>query len=107
ARQSSSDLTAVIAKLVNDKDPQVRRESAIALHHNKSPEMPKLWAKLAVQHDGQDRWYLEALGIGAADQWDRSFLEYIKLVPDPLKTQAGKDIVWRARTDEAVPYLAQ
>jgi putative membrane-bound dehydrogenase-like protein len=107
ARQSSSNLTAVIAKLVNDKDPQVRRECAIALHHNKSPEMPKLWAKLAVQHDGEDRWYLEALGIGAADQWDSSFSEYTKLVPDPLQIQAGKDIVWRARTDEAVPYLAQ
>src|SRR5690606_20824463 len=32
---------------------------------------------------------------------------YTKLVPDPLKTEAGRDIVWRARTDEAIPYLAQ
>jgi len=28
------------------------------------------------------------------------------LVKDPLKDAASKDIVWRARTDEAVPYLA-
>jgi putative membrane-bound dehydrogenase-like protein len=107
ARQNSTNLMAVIAKLVNDKDPQVRRECAIALHHNQSPQMPSLWAKLAVQHDGKDRWYLEALGIGAAEQWDKCFIAYNKLVPDPLKTQAGKDIVWRARTDKAVPYLAQ
>lgn len=107
ARQSSSDLIGIISKLVSDKDPQVRREAAIALHHNTSPKMPKLWAKLAVQHDGKDRWYLEALGIGAADNWDKVFLEYAKLVPDPLKTEAGRDIVWRARTDEAIPYLAQ
>jgi putative heme-binding domain-containing protein len=107
ARQSSTNLIRVIEQLVDDKDPQVRRECAIALHHNPSPEMPMLWAKLAIQHDGEDRWFLEALGIGAADQWDKCFLEYNKLVHDPLNTQAGKDIVWRARTDKALPYLAQ
>ena len=25
----------------------------------------RLWAELAAQYDGHDRWYLEALGIGA------------------------------------------
>ena len=28
-----------------------------------SPAAPALWAKLAQQHDDQDRWYLEALGL--------------------------------------------
>jgi len=30
-------------------------------------------AQLAAQHDGKDRWYLEALGIGADKQWDKFF----------------------------------
>jgi putative heme-binding domain-containing protein len=92
--------------LVNDPDAQVRRECAIALHHNKSPEAADLWATLAVQHDGKDRWYLEALGIGADKQWDNFFAAYVTKIKDPLQSEASRDIVWRARTDKAVPYIA-
>ena len=62
AREINSDVIGVIRALVNDKDPQVRRECALALHHNKSPEAASLWVALANQYDGKDRWYLEALG---------------------------------------------
>jgi len=107
ARELNADVIGVVKQLVNDPDAQVRRECAIALHHNKSPEAPELWATLAMQHDGKDRWYLEALGIGADKQWDSFFKAYLAKVKDPLQLSASRDIVWRARTDEAVPYLAQ
>ena len=107
ARELNADVIGVVKQLVNDPDAQVRRECAIALHHNKSPEAPELWATLAMQHDGKDRWYLEALGIGADKQWDSFFKAYLAKVKDPLQSSASRDIVWRARTDEAVPYLAQ
>ena len=107
ARELNADVINVVKQLVNDPDAQVRRECAIALHHNKSPEAPELWATLAMQHDGKDRWYLEALGIGADKQWDSFFKAYLAKVKDPLQLSASRDIVWRARTDEAVPYLAQ
>jgi putative membrane-bound dehydrogenase-like protein len=107
ARQVKTDIIKIIKELVNDNDPHVRRECAIALHHNKSKEMPSLWASLAQQHNGEDRWYLEALGIGAADQWEVCFDAYLKLVPQPNHTNAGKDIVWRARADKALPFLAE
>jgi putative membrane-bound dehydrogenase-like protein len=107
ARELNADVINVVKQLVNDSDAQVRRECAIALHHNKSPEAPELWATLAMQHDGKDRWYLEALGIGADKQWDSFFKAYLAKVKDPLQSSASRDIVWRARTDEAVPYLAQ
>lgn len=107
ARQTNSNVSGVVAQLVNDPDPQVRRECAIALRHNKSAEMPKLWAELANKYDGKDRWYLEALGISADRQWDSCFSVYNKMVGNPLQNQAGKDIVWRSRTDKAIPYLAQ
>ncbi|HRH49607.1 MAG TPA: c-type cytochrome [Panacibacter sp.] len=96
----------IITALVNDKDAQVRRECAVALHHNKSPQAAELWATLAMQHDGKDRWYLEALGIGADRQWDQFFAAYLAKVKDPLQGDGPKDIVWRARTDEAVPFIA-
>lgn len=106
ARQSKMDIIPVIKKLINDKDPQVRRECAIALRHNKSQEAPKLWASLAMQNDGKDRWYLEALGIGADRQWDSFFAAYLNMVKDPLSTVGGRDIVWRSRTDRSLPMLA-
>jgi putative membrane-bound dehydrogenase-like protein len=107
AAELKQNLTPLLITLVNDPDVQVRREVAIALHHNKSTEAAAIWATLASKHDGKDRWYLEALGIGADRQWDLFFKSYLTLVKDPLKDAAGKDIVWRARTDEAVPYLAK
>ena len=107
ARELNVDVICVVKQLVNDNDPQVRRECALALHHNKSAEAAELWATLASEHDGKDRWYLEALGIGADGQWNNFFKAYAAKVKDPLQNKATRDIVWRARTDEAVPYIAQ
>jgi putative membrane-bound dehydrogenase-like protein len=108
ARQMSGDITATVKQLINDPEPQVRRECAIALRHNKSPEAPGLWAQLANKHDGKDRWYLEALGIGADGNWDTYYAAWIKqLNTDPIANAGGRDIVWRARTKESVPMLAK
>lgn len=106
ARQLNAGLIQVIGQLVKDPDPQVRRECALALHFNKSPEAAAHWATLAAQHDGKDRWYLEALGIGAAGLWDRFFNAYLQNNPDPLSTAAGRDIVWRSRAAGSLPYLS-
>ena len=70
ARRAGLEVIPVVEKLVKDKSPQVRRESAIALRHSKSDKKTALWAKLAVQHTAADRWHLEALGIGAEGVWD-------------------------------------
>jgi putative membrane-bound dehydrogenase-like protein len=107
ASELNADVIGVIRKLVNDPDIQVRRECLLALHHSKSSEAADLWATLASKHDGKDRWYLEAIGIGADKQWDKFFAAYVNKVKDPLQNAGSQDIVWRARTDEAVPYLAQ
>ena len=106
ARQLKLDVVFYLKTLVKDANPQVRRECAIALHGNKSAEAPALWAELATQHDGKDRWYLEALGIGASENWDACFAAYLKKVADPTQTEGSRDIVWRARTDESVKFLA-
>lgn len=109
ARQLNNALTISSIKLLaNDANAQVRRECAIALHRNTAPEAPALWAQLAAMHDGKDRWYLEALGIGAAGQWDSFYSAYRQRVNnDPLSNVGGKDIVWRSRTKESVPMLAK
>ncbi|WP_044173438.1 PVC-type heme-binding CxxCH protein [Flectobacillus major] len=106
ARQLKLDVIGYVKNLVNDTDPQVRRECAIALHLSKSPEAPALWAQLASRHDGKDRWYLEALGIGADENWDACFKAYLGLVQNPNASLAGRDIVWRSRGESSVRLLA-
>jgi HEAT repeat protein len=73
ARELKIDVIPYVKQLVNDPEPQVRRECAIALHHNDSSEAAGLWAQLAKQYDGKDRWYLEAVGIGADKQWGKFY----------------------------------
>ena len=107
ARQLDVDIIPYVEQLAGDASPQVRREAAIALRHSEAEEAATLWAELAAQHDGEDRWYLEALGIGADGQWDRYFAAWKEKVGDDWNTPGGRDIVWRARTDAAIPMLAE
>jgi putative membrane-bound dehydrogenase-like protein len=107
AKSESLNVIKYITMLVKDNDIQVRRECALTLRHSSAPEAPALWALLAAKNDGTDRWYLEALGMGADRQWAGFFAAYLTMVPDPLLTEGSRDIVWRARTDEALPYLVK
>jgi hypothetical protein len=84
----------------------VRRDCAIALRHNESPEVPALWTQLALQHDGQDRWYLEALGIGADGQWDKCLDAYLAAGGN-INNPAGRDIVWRSRAAKTPALLVK
>lgn len=106
ARELNSIVLYAVGILAEDKDPQVLRECAIALHHRIDPLAPLLWAGLASKYDGKDRWYLEALGIGADGQWDAFFSAYQSKISNSLQSEASKNIVWRARTDAALPYLS-
>jgi putative membrane-bound dehydrogenase-like protein len=107
ARQHKQDLIALAKRLVHDKSPQVRRELLIGLRHSPSPEMPTIWAQLANQHDGQDRWYLEALGVSADLRSNECFAAWIKLVGNDWNTTSGRDIVWRSRSLDACEYLTK
>ncbi|MEO7298245.1 MAG: PVC-type heme-binding CxxCH protein [Verrucomicrobiota bacterium] len=107
ARDLKLDLIPYLQKLVKDSSAQVRRECAIALHHNSSTAAPQLWAQLASQYDGKDRWYLEALGIGAHEQEDKFFQAWLDSVGENWNTPPGRDIVWRSRSKLAPAYLAK
>ena len=106
-RSLQMDAVPLVKELVNDPSAQVRRECAIALRHDKSNEAPALWTRLAQQHDGKDRWYLEALGIGADKQEDRFFSAWLAAVGSRWNTPVGRDIVWRSRSPKAAALLAK
>jgi len=103
------DLTSVLAALVKDPAIEVRRDCAIALNQYTSAKHADFWATLASQHDGQDRWYLEALGIGAYNNWDACIAAWLEAnnakVGDPWANAAKRDVAWRSRAKQSPGLL--
>ncbi len=106
ARQLKLDLIPLLRTLVNDKSPQVRRECAVSLRFLDSADAHEIWAHLASQHDGKDRWYVEALGIAAYQKWDACLAAWQKLVGSKANSAAGRDIIWRSRAGDTPLLLA-
>lgn len=102
-----SALEGFLEKVVDDPSPQVRREVALALAFLGTQKAAELWSVLAEQHKADDRWYLEALGIGADQYPDLYFDAWKNKMGDDWMDAKGKDIVWRVRASESVPMLAE
>ncbi len=77
------------------------------MRHAKTSQSAKLWAELATRHDGEDRWYLEALGLSSDLNADACFDAWLAKVEDKWNTPAGRDLIWRVRAKEAPAYLAK
>lgn len=107
ARQAELDPIKTFEPHIRDQSPVVRREIALALRLCDCADMPRLWAALAAQHDGQDRWYLEALGIAAEGRWEACFASWVNRGQLDLDSAAARDIIWRSRAPQASRYLVQ
>ncbi|MDW3647804.1 MAG: c-type cytochrome [Bacteroidia bacterium] len=107
ARQNGIALFPILEKLANDPSPQVRREVLIAMRFMKGSAAAELWADLALQAESNDRWYLEALGIGSDLDAEQRFAAWQSKVGDQWNQGAGKNIVWRTRAQAAQPLLAR
>ena len=107
ARRHELPIEPVVRRLVNDTSALVRRECAISLHRQATPEAVELWVELALQHDGKDRWYLEALGIGEKGKEAASFETWLKKAGSAWDSPVGHDIIWCSRAPEAATYLTR
>lgn len=109
ARALSPEATrkAIDQLLTRNNSFPVWRECAIALRNLPASQRIPVWNQLAQKYLVPDRWYLEALGIGADLNWDPIFLAWLKNNPDPIATEAQRDIVWRSRSGLALPLLKQ
>ncbi|MFK7849282.1 MAG: PVC-type heme-binding CxxCH protein [Rhodothermales bacterium] len=105
ARKHNVGLEEILPTLANDESLQVRREVAVALRYFESENAPEIWTRLATQYDGADRWYLEALGIGATGKWDAAFANWKSHNQEDYTTPAASNIIWRSRAAEALPML--
>ncbi len=97
----------VVEELKDDASAKVRRECLIALRAHQTSRAASLWADLAVQHDGKDRWYLEALGIASDLNADACLAAWLNKVGKSWNSAAGRDIIWRSRSKDACDLLAQ
>jgi len=107
ARELKLDVVPLVKSLARDPSAQVRRECALSLRHQASPEAAQLWAQLAGQYDGSDRWYLEALGIGADRQWDAFLGAWLVAAGDKCETPTAREIVWRSRSKKTPELLVK
>ncbi|MBI2804713.1 MAG: c-type cytochrome [Planctomycetes bacterium] len=82
------------------------RERAIALRGQKHKEMGLQWSILATQGFRQDRWYLEALGIGADGNWDSVLDTVLKGGQLGEFNETYRNIVWRSRGTRTPELLA-
>src|SRR5690606_27347253 len=101
------DPVAALSPLGRDKDVHVRREVLIALRYADTDAAAQLWAALAEQYDGRDRWYLEALGIASDLHASRFFNAWFTRAAFNPSNPAHRDIVWRVRAPEAMRLLPE
>jgi putative membrane-bound dehydrogenase-like protein len=105
--QTKRDVVPDLIPLSNDENAAVRREVAIALRYSHTPEAAGLWVDLAKKYDGNDRWYLEALGIGADLHADLFFNTWLQNIEVDLKRKSHQDLIWRSRSSKAIPMLGE
>lgn len=105
AKQMGMSPSEVCGGMASDDSAAVRRELALALRFDESDSMPGVWSELAAQHDGKDRWYLEALGIGSDERPGECYEAWMERIESRWDTPAGRDIVWRVRADRAADAI--
>ena len=105
--QNQEDVVPYLSLVEGDKDAGVRREAATSLRYAHTPEAAKLWCKHVSAYDGIDRWYLEALGIGSDLHADLYFKTWLETTTPDLANKGHQDIIWRVRSDNALPLLAE
>lgn len=103
----SADILPYARQLVNDTAAAVRREVAIALRDVPFAQSKPLILTLIAGYDGQDRWYLEALGMAADGKAAQIYpLLLAKYGYNPLLwDNRMANLVWRLHPPAAVAAL--
>jgi putative heme-binding domain-containing protein len=104
-------LLAMVDRLCRDASPAVRREVAVALRDVPLEDCRGMLRELIEGYDGENRWYLEALGIASLKKETEVYRELIR--PRLRRTDyqawdaAATHLAWRFHTPEAIEDLHQ
>jgi putative membrane-bound dehydrogenase-like protein len=120
AQLDGADMLAIVKPVLNDPSPQVRREAALVLRDRNpalmtspylykdqtqpSAEWLDAMSRLAMQYDGKDRWYLEAIDIAAQGREDALYAR-LKNLNESKSNAAFGQLLWGLRPKTAVPDL--
>lgn len=107
-KQMKPDILPYARQLANDPSIAVRREVAISLRDIPLNKCREIIISLAKSYDGQDRWYLEALGIAIDGRQDEIYpLLKSAMENEPASTwnQSFADLTWRLHPAAAVENL--
>ena len=69
------------AKMAKDPSPSVRREVALAMRYQPFDKARDILLEIAKSYDGEDRYYVEAFGIGCTDKEEKMYAELKKHLP--------------------------
>ncbi len=103
------NLPNLCRQLATDASPAVRREVAIALRDVPFTNCADILQTLIDGYDGQDRWYLTALGIGASGKEDLLFERMRSgLSANPAAwDQKTANLLWELHPASAADLLKQ
>lgn len=108
-RSAGEDVQPQLVRLAGDPDAGVRREVAVAARSMPADVREELVLELAERYDGDDRWYLEALGM-AAEGLEGALYPVLRsrLGGPPAEWDARfAGLAWRLHPEEAVDELAE
>lgn len=101
ARRIGMDMVQVANQMMGDSSPGVLRELCLAMNYQPTERAIPVLVKLADKFDGTDRWYLEALGIGATGR-EQELLDAWKQDHQNNDPKVAQGIEWRLKM-QAVP----
>ncbi|MEZ5301668.1 MAG: HEAT repeat domain-containing protein [Verrucomicrobiales bacterium] len=109
-RREGSNVVAHAEKMAADESPALRREAALAMRDVPAAQALPVLEAVAAKFGGEDRWYLDAIGIGASGKEADLFASLSRLMggSDPLKwSPAFAKIAWRLTPDAATAAFAK
>ena len=108
-RRLGLDVIPVASRLARDQDAGVRREVALSLRDVPADKALNILVDIARGYDGQDRFYLEALGTGATGKEPALYDQLKRELGVAADPGAWKEnfarIAWRLHVPAAVPDL--
>ncbi len=92
-----------LAQMASDNSYQVKQAVGSVIYKT---DNLSAWLNLANSYKSGDKWFLEAVGIGADGQWDKYLEAYLK-DKNWLNDNSVKDIIWRSRAKNSPDYLSK
>ncbi len=101
-RRTAHDTPALAAKMAGDESAAVRRDAALALRDVPAAQSVETLVKIARQFDGQDRSYLEAVGLGSEGKESAVYAALAKTAgPAAAWSDIFAALAWRLHPPEA------